>query len=288
MAAVLSIAGGCAVAPDENLDLGETEQEVTSDNGISLNGISLNGISLNGISLNGISLNGISLNGISLNGTSLDAATIVGSSWTGELSGGTTLELRVDAMTQVGDVGMYDFSYSTSSGWRPLCGIDGDGMPIRALAVPGVWDLRNGVPGGGAYTASSTQFTIACRGKSIAKCVEMGYKPWSHAPHMQACVRLLRADYCGDGAPHTRDGQTVDIYDQLGIQELANPAWEIEGEWDTAGARCISQTGGQRFAHLGLSTPSCIASGAVPTTPTCGTSFSGGALLVDRLPPPAE
>ena len=31
-----------------------------------------------------------------------------------------------------------------------------------------------------------------------------------------ACIRLLRADYCGDGRPFTRDGTLVDIYDHLG------------------------------------------------------------------------
>jgi hypothetical protein len=36
-----------------------------------------------------------------------------------------------------------------------------------------------------------------------------GYKPWGHAPegtslaaYYQTCVRLVRADYCGDGVGH--------------------------------------------------------------------------------------
>jgi hypothetical protein len=252
-------------------------------NGISLNGISLNGISLNGISLNGISLNGISLNGISLNGTSLDAAMFVGSSWIGLLSDGSSLAMRIDAASQGtganSDLGLYQVSYQTAAGWQPLCGVAA-GVPVEAVAVPGTWNQAQGVPGGGAYASSTTLFSWACRGTTIAKCAEFGYKPWTgRTPQLASCVRLLRADYCGDGVPHTTDGLLVNLYDNVGI--LSDTArWTVEAEWTPSGARCITRTGVTRFREVGLPAPSCAA--ALSRSTSCG-SFANGAVLVDEI-----
>src|SRR5438094_919702 len=188
--------GGC-VAVDE-LDVGSTSQDVdlnngtslngTSLNGTSLNGTSLNGTSLNGTSLNGTSLNGTSLNGTSLNGTSLNGTSLNGTTWTGTASDGSTVNLRIDsATTGTGtnsDIGMYAVSYQTSTGWTPLCGLDSYGAPILALAVAGVW-----VPPTWTYQTSTTQFTWSCRFKTIAKCVELGYKPWTgYTTQLATCV----------------------------------------------------------------------------------------------------
>ena len=53
----------------------------------------------------------------------------------------------------------------------------------------------------------------------------MGYRPWGKAQkgeslwdYHQACVRMLRADYCGNGKPHTRDGTRIELWDRLDIQ----------------------------------------------------------------------
>lgn len=285
---------GCAV-DDAGAPLGETEQALVSDNGISLNGISLNGIRLNGISLNGIrlngislngiSLNGISLNGISLNGISLNGISLNGSTWTGSLSDGTSLALRIDDVVNGtganADLGLYTVSVETDTGWQPLCGTDEQGTPIQALAVDGVWNFEQGVAGGGAYTPSTTQFTFACRGKAIAKCVELGYKPWTgHGSHLAACVRMLRADICGNGTSYTVDGTPINLYDNVGLQ-VDTEAWDIEAEWTPDGARCLVNVQQTRFFRvLGMTQrPSCFA-GIVQ--PTCG-KFNNGALLVNEI-----
>jgi ADYC domain-containing protein len=47
--------------------------------------------------------------------------------------------------------------------------------------------------------------------------VRFGYKPWREAAgkprwdYHQACVRMVRADYAGDGIGHTRDGTLIDL-----------------------------------------------------------------------------
>ena len=257
---------GCA--SDANAPgIGSIEQA-----GVSLNGVSLNGVSLNGVSLNGVSLNGVSLNGVSLNGTVLAGVTaggqtvsgtdLVGSQWVGQLSDGSTITLRIDGVTAGSganaDVLSYDVAYQTSAGWSALCGGN------AAIPVSGLFDYRSGVPGGGGFTASSASFTFGCRGAAIAKCVELGYKPWltiagvGLGNHMVACTRLLRADFCGDGATYTVDGTEVDLYDGLGVQSDTQ-SWNAEAEWTQDGARCVAPGTPSRVQQKVHRVPPCFA-----------------------------
>jgi hypothetical protein len=262
-------------------------------NGVSLNGVSLNGVSLNGVSLNGVSLNGVSLNGVSLNGVSLNGADLVGSIWQGTLSSGVSLPLRIDSV-QPGtapnaDVLFYGVSYSTQTGWTRLCGNEPDSTPVLAVPVAGVWNYGSDVPGGGAYTADSSQFTFGCRHNVIAKCVEMGYKPWKTLPsgtgslrdHHVACTRAMRADYCGDGEVFTINGTLIDIYDNIGVQLQTQPSWILEAEWTTAGARCMGPEGAPRFYLVQQKKPDCY---KALISNLCGSpaDFQVGALLMDR------
>jgi hypothetical protein len=57
--------------------------------------------------------------------------------------------------------------------------------------------------------------------------VRVGYKPWKMAAdgrsmwdYHQACTRLIRADYCGDGVSRTRDGVEIEIVDRFGQGEV--------------------------------------------------------------------
>ncbi|CAN5732533.1 hypothetical protein BH11MYX1_BH11MYX1_14500 [soil metagenome] len=260
---------------DDTSAEGEVSQNVIAPNGVSLNGVSLNGVSLNGTTISAVST------GQPLTGTSA-----VGSKWTAKLSNGATLPLRIDsAVVGTGtnsDLWMYGISYQTSTTWTPLCGVDAALAPVLAVTVAGVWNTQSGVAGGGAYTSSSTQFTIACRAKTIAKCVELGYKTWKgYTNQLTSCVRLLRADFCGDGTPHTVDGQTLNLYDNVGVQADTQP-WSPEAEWTPAGARCVTKTGETRFSNLGLAVPACVKGKELTTT--CGTSFGPGTTLIDELP----
>jgi hypothetical protein len=270
------------------VSLNGTSLNGTSLNGTSLNGTSLNGTSLNGTSLNGTSLNGTSLNGTSLNGTSLNGTSLNGTVWTGLLSDGSTLALRIDSFQQGtganSDISMYGVSYQSDGGWSPLCGTDADGAPVLAIPVPGVWNTEADVVGGGAYSNDGTQFTWSCRAKTIAKCVEMGYKNWNgYSEQLQSCVRMLRGDYCGNGHAYTANGQLVNLYDNAGVQ-LDTESWGAEAEWTSAGARCILDVAHTRYAHVGNPTPSCVTAGTLPVGGSCGSSFAGGATLIDELP----
>lgn len=285
------LCGACV--PDAAPSVGQTEQDMISLNGISLNGVSLNGISLNGTSLNGLSITSVNVNGTSATNKPVVAgsttappwttAALVGSTWNATTSAGGTIKLRIDAATAGtapnAEAWFYAVSYQTSTGWSPACGLDANKAPIQAVAVAGVWG-----PVGSdqtAYQASTTQFTLACRTKTIAKCFEMGYKPYKAlGGQLQACVRLLRADYCGNGTAYTLDGTTLNLYDNVGVQ-TDTQSWLPEAEWNASGATCINSANDARWQLTQSTLPSCMAS---KKSASCGKSFSVGTLLIDELP----
>ena len=285
---VLASSAGCV---ESELDLGVDDQALVHDNGVRLNGVRLNGVRLNGVRLNGVRLNGVRLNGVRLNGVRLNGseltasthdgtltgAELVGSRWSGALSDGSSLALRIDEVsTGTGsnaDVTIYGFSYQTPEGWSDLC--DGAG----ALAVAGTWNYEQGTPEGGSYDPDASQFTLACRGFAIAKCVEFGYKPWlDRSAYLGTCTRTLRADYCGDGTPYTVNGTTIDLYDADGIQ-ADETDWPLEARWDEHGATCIGEDTATRFYQVAGVTPTCL-----DALPRCGSSAPTG-LITTELPP---
>jgi hypothetical protein len=270
---------GCSTSDSDAPQLGTSKQDLTGDNGISLNGISMNGISMNGISMNGISMNGISMNGISMNGISMNGISMngismngldfIGAQLGGLMSNGLEIPLRIediDALESDPEILAYEVSVANGSGgWVSLCGYEADGSARRALPVDGAWDATTG-----AWIDTGT-FSFACRQASIAKCVEFGYKPWEgFGDHHKACVRMLRADYCGDGVAHTVNGTPVNLYDNAGVQ-TDTESWPIDAEWGPSGALCVNNT-------RGGTQPSCY---AAKYSASCG-SFSSGALLVNE------
>ena len=82
---------------------------------------------------------------------------------------------------------------------------------------------------------------------------------------------MLRADYCGDGTPHTINGTPINLYDNAGVQ-LDTEAWPVDAEWGTDGALCVNHT-------RGGAQPPCY---AAKYSAACG-SFDTGALLVDEF-----
>ena len=187
------------------------------------------------------------------------------------------------------DVMTYLVSYANGAGWSPLCGTDTAGNPVAAIPMTGVWSYEQGVAGGGGYTPDASKVTFACRGKAIAKCMEMGYRPSASTGSLTAtqqeelvsCTRLLRADYCGDGRSFTVNGTLLNLYDNVGIQADAEP-WAIEAEWTSAGARCTNDASLTRLTVSGLTPPSCFAS---RVSPTCGAldHFDTGTTLMDEF-----
>ncbi|MBI3183677.1 MAG: hypothetical protein HYZ28_16185 [Myxococcales bacterium] len=271
-------------------------------NGREVNGRDLNGRALNAVSMNGVELAGVSIGRVSLVGSELLAsdsagvvlrgAQVVGAVLVGELDNGDSVDVRIDSVASGGGgVFLYGISALSIRGWVPWCGVGPSGESLPAVALAGRWDYRKGVSGGGSWIADADRFTFACQGFALHKCVHLGYLPWSSAtvcspgagctsvplkPYHQACTRMMRADYCGDGRSFTRNGTLINIYDGVGIQ-VDTESWVLEAEWDERGARCLSQrriSGGQVTCGHTLSSEGCGDPG----------NFFAGTLIVTEAP----
>jgi hypothetical protein len=274
-------------------------------NGIALNGSILEGrlvvsvflddVSLDGETLSSVSLVKTKLKGIDQNGRRIKGRHMVGSVFGAVMDNGEYLSLRIEdvrATRKKGlrDVKRYLVTYETEETVEPLCGYDDLGDPVYAIPLQGSWNLAEGVPGGGSWNDDEGVFTFACEGYVVAKCVLAGYKPWRRAlicswdggcemtdlrNHHQTCTRLLRADYCGDGMPHTVDNVWVNLYDGLGVRVDAGE-WTFEAEWSAGGATCMTST------RLPDVVPACF---EYLATEDCGDPlhFYGGSLIFSEV-----
>ena len=129
--------------------------------------------------------------------------------------------------------------------WENPCVANATTPDPRALAVQGVWDesgARREVPG---------KVTLACETGAISKCISWGYKPWgqrngkSLVDLHQACTRMARADYCGNGRTHTPEQGLIDMYDQFGVQSRtkeSSATWNVARASAPDGAACLART----------------------------------------------
>jgi hypothetical protein len=152
--------------------------------------------------------------------------------------------IEPDPQDHDGDVSLYTLVErdAASGEWHRYCAPDAEGKS-RAIPVQGSWDAT------GAPRAASRAITFACTSGAIAKCIRFGYKPWkekrgvSLASHHTACMRMVRADYCGNGVSHTKDGTRIDLWDSLGVQtrdERADQPEIFEAVWDPNGAAYLN------------------------------------------------
>jgi hypothetical protein len=179
----------------------------------------------------------------------------VGSVLQGSSSDGSSVEVSIcEAEPDPDDPQMVWYRIEAwnpvAQAWDNPCVPSGSVPNPRALAVSGVWDST------GAHQQAHGKLTLACENGVISKCITWGYKPWasrdgqSLAPLHQACTRMARADYCGNGISHTQTGTTIDMYDSLGLQlptSQPSQAWNparasFEAAWAPEGATCLSRT----------------------------------------------
>ena len=176
----------------------------------------------------------------------------VGSTFIGVARDGTPIHVAVCEAKSTSDAGgaeRYALRYWDAARrvWDNPCAATSTQPTPWAVAMSGVWDEK------GNHHESTTDFTFACEGGVIAKCSQWGYQPWqpradgrSLQDYHQACTRMARADYCGDGRSHTVQDTRVDLYDDLGVQKraAADPAMRFEAAWATDGAWCLDRARG--------------------------------------------
>ena len=215
-------------------------------------------------------------------GHNLTSSDLVGAKLKVADEAGRFLTLRIDnvrrdASDPNGDIWLHELSlYDTGSGtWRGLCSAAPDGTSA-GFPLAGQWTPD------GRHLRELSAFTITCASGAIGKCVRLGYRPWAERAgqslrdHHQACVRMMRADYNGDGIPHTRDGTLVEVFDRLGIQQPdVDPiGLRFEAAWGPDGAICVRRTRipeillietlAERHGRLGRSPNSSECSEATP------------------------
>ena len=277
-------------------------------NGFQLNGFQLNGFQLNGFQLNGFQLNGFQLNGERLDGApgttdyiqlmdidlkggdKGDESWLVGSQLSikgkkGVVSTGAALvDARISFDTREGgggkklkDVRIADVQPLAPGSDVMLYKLELKSLPLcengrEAILLGDLWDPATGDR---ITEADDDGVTFACRGAALAKCVEYGYRPWASVAgvslrdYHQACTRMVRADYCGEGLAHTTNGTPIHVLDPLGVQTVdPNVNYVVEAEWGPDGAVCLNAAN-TRQANQALG---C-------SIPACGPSFTSGGLV---------
>lgn len=173
--------------------------------------------------------------------------------------GGEALSFRVervliDPKDSRKELYLYELSVrgSASEPWLPYCRKDADGKNL-AIPLSGTWDSQ------GRHHPSASLLTFACTNGVIGKCVRWGYHPERKRSDVslrklhQACTRMARADYCGLGEPHTRDGTLINMYDRFGIQARADdPKLQFEAAWGPDGAVFLARPryGGESLQEI--------------------------------------
>jgi hypothetical protein len=146
--------------------------------------------------------------------------------------------VAVDRSAVLYDVSRFD---GAAGRWVPYCD-GGQSGAAYALPVQGRWDRS-----GRAFTVDSDDFTVTCTSGANGKCVRMGYVPGrttdageSLTPYFEACVRMMRADYCGDGQSYTEPGISILLADRLGVAPRStDPTLGFEAAWGPQGAVCV-------------------------------------------------
>jgi hypothetical protein len=243
------------IAEESGIALSDLQKKrgIKLPNGLQMQGLQMQGGTLRGIAIGSLRLHGqrvqeVRLTGAELRGRvagrELSGAALAGARLTGVTAQGQRVRLAIrratpDPADPSGETWLYDLWRHDGRRWVPACRPDAEGVRL-ALPLLGTWDAT------GTHRVESGRFTFACVSGVLAKCVRWGYRPWRSAgdralaDYHQACTRLARADYCGDGTPHTREGTLISLYDDLGIQERdGDDGMSFEAAWTPRGAACI-------------------------------------------------
>jgi hypothetical protein len=218
------------------------------------------------------------------NGRVLRGAELQGAKVVMPIEGGRAVEVRLSRIEpDPRDPGLlrHAFEMQDAQGqWVPACQPNADGE---------TWGFPIALPEG--HPGREGPITLTCVSGAVGKCARFGYQPWKRGPHGEdllpyhaACVRMVRADYGGDGAPHTRNGTRIDIYDAIGIQRpdsLHDAEYAFEAGWSPAGAVCVART---RWGELATMEDLRAQYPRLPLGSACTESAAAaaGALLFNR------
>jgi ADYC domain len=153
--------------------------------------------------------------------------------------------------------------------WTEL--VNGQAGEFRNMCTnpPNVEDPTSGMTGSAAYHTllfegdrieaakkldtgiDSSWFNLGCAGSTLAKMALTGHTEAAHnartfdttLAERQAMLKMLAADYCGDGTPFTVSGQPLNWADDHGTMKLLSPPQSLvlEARWTEHGAACLDK-----------------------------------------------
>jgi hypothetical protein len=126
--------------------------------------------------------------------------------------------------------------------------------------VKGEWDVNGD-------RHDDDGFSFACESGAIFKCVSWGYAPWKAGAEVhQACTRLVRADYCGDGKSYTENGTMIWVSESPSFPGVEERGFTREAGWGPRGAVCVDHSRYDAYTRTGDQVlPACLA-----RLPACG------------------
>jgi hypothetical protein len=116
-------------------------------------------------------------------------------------------------------------------------------------AVSGYWDMS------GEWKQDPRVVTLSCNASAgldqtlsadgaITTCIQnWRYDPETHQDQFLACIRAVRADYCGDGTAHTQYATDLDIHGtatNVMTRDQCNDGRAFEASWSKSGAVCLA------------------------------------------------
>lgn len=278
----------------------------TWPNGLFPQGLWPNGVTVAGVSVERITFEGSLIKGTLANGKPISGADFVGTTFPVYMPGTKNLlvtlridDVTLDASNQFKDTWWYKISFKlyNDNNWNGLC-LDSGGTADYAVPYAGMyWDA-----GTLSRIDSPGVVTLACREGVLGKCSHIGYRPWatgticyggdnrhddkkckqvSLKDYHQACTRMLRADYCGNGIPYTLQGTIIDIFDYLQPPvQLREENWDMESRWTPDGAQCLSTPRHPELWAGGCPDPKNKNSKKLIPLPRCGAYEENRGLII--------
>jgi hypothetical protein len=137
-------------------------------------------------------------------------------------------------------------------------------------------DLRVDHHSGDFSVDPGTMF-VACLKGAVGKAAYLGYAPWDQGTDMHNLgTSMVRADYCGDGTPHTAVGTEFWHTQNIFAQPPAGLVKEAEWSLLTGAATCVS-TPRVPALYTGCSVPLPFCDGAAPLPVPSIVTFVEGA-----------
>jgi hypothetical protein len=190
-------------------------------------------------------------------GLAFGGADFLGSRWTVDLYDGEKVvtthvqnitAYQYDPLQKPHALHYYTFMFfgdGTNGGekgvWTPACKESVDpvtGLPVGTRAV--VYDDIEVDTKSGRIGWRPDSLYLACITGAVGKAGNWGYPAWEVGNEdFTTAVRMVRADYCGDGGSWTTKGNKLQVSDVWGYNSFAAVNGATEAMWGEKGALCL-------------------------------------------------